>query len=453
MCDTIEAIAEHVEAFRADALSDVTKTATKTFLLDSFGVGLAGSSGPLAPEMVQTQILGGRGEDARVWGFGTRLPAAAAAMCNAYQIHNSEFDCIHEEAVVHAMAVVLPVAMAGAERMGGCSGGALLAALTVGVDVAAGLGVAAQSGLRFFRPATAGAFGGVAALGKLTGFSREQLIEAFSLVYGQLCGTMQAHTEGSMLLATQIGFNARNAVVACDLSAAGFTGPKNILDGEFGYFALFEKAGDTSSLGAQLADRRYIEEMAHKPFPSGRATHGILDGCLELQRAHEIKASEIVAVHARVPSLVHQLVGRPVSQDMTINYARLCAQYVTASALLRETLRIDDFNPDVFADADRQALAHRIHIEAFETNNPNDLLPVHVEIVTQGGDTYALTLDAVYGAPSKPLSRDAHLAKYRGNCELTVNGLSLEKIEVLIQMVDDLESVTDVSRLVDHLVA
>ena len=100
------------------------------------------------------------------------VPAPAAAMCNAYQVHNSEFDCVHEEAVVHAMTVVLPVAIAGAERMKGVSGKDLITAVTLGVDVAAGLGVAATTGLRFFRPATAGAFGGTAALGKLMGLDQ-----------------------------------------------------------------------------------------------------------------------------------------------------------------------------------------------------------------------------------------------------------------------------------------
>ena len=28
--------------------------------------------------------------------------------------------------------------------------------------------------------------------------------------------------------------------------------------------------------------------MAHKPFPSGRATHGLVDGCLRLRKAHKI---------------------------------------------------------------------------------------------------------------------------------------------------------------------
>ena len=90
-------------------------------------------------------------------------------MCNAYQVHNAEFDCVHEEAVVHAMTVVLPVAIASAERRKAVSGADLIAAVTLGVDVAASLGVAATTGLHFLRPATAGALGGTAALGKLTG--------------------------------------------------------------------------------------------------------------------------------------------------------------------------------------------------------------------------------------------------------------------------------------------
>ena len=315
MADAIAAVTEHVVSTRFEHLPDTAVEAAKIFILDSFGVGLAGSSGPLAAELLEAQTLCGKGSDAHVWGFGSPLPAPTAAMCNAYQIHNSEFDCIHEEAVVHVMAIVLPVALAGAERMGGVSGKRLIEAAVLGADVAAGLGVVAKSGLRFFRPATAGAFGGVAALGKLMGFDRDRLINAFSLVYGQLCGTMQAHTEGSMLLATQIGFNARNAVVACDLAAAGFEGPKNLLSGEFGFYSLFDLGGDTDRLVRELGQIWRIEEVAHKPFPSGRATHGVIDGCLDLQKSHNIAWEKISQIEARVPALVHQLVGRPVKQE------------------------------------------------------------------------------------------------------------------------------------------
>ena len=73
---------------------------------------------------------------------------------------------MHEKAVLHPMATLLPGALAYAERKGGISGRAFMVAVAVGVDVASNLGVAAREGLKFFRPATSGGFGATAAIGK-----------------------------------------------------------------------------------------------------------------------------------------------------------------------------------------------------------------------------------------------------------------------------------------------
>ena len=120
--DAIAAFADHVVRTRFKDLSSDAVSAAKTFITDTFGVGIGGSSGPLACELAEMQETWGRLQEARVWGNGIRLPAQAAVMCNAYQVHNSEFDCVHEEAVVHAMTIVLPVAIAGAERRKNVSG-------------------------------------------------------------------------------------------------------------------------------------------------------------------------------------------------------------------------------------------------------------------------------------------------------------------------------------------
>jgi 2-methylcitrate dehydratase PrpD len=451
--DAIAAFADHVARTRFQDLSDAAVRAAKTFILDTFGVGISGSSGPMAADLAEIQERWGQGREASVWGNGKRLPAPAAAMCNAYQAHNSEFDCVHEEAVVHAMTVVLPVAFAGAERMHGVSGEALITAATIGVDLAAGLGVAAHSGLRFFRPATAGAFGGTAALGKLMGLDRPELINAFSITYGQCSGTMQAHTEGSMLLAMQMGFNARNAVVACDLAARGFDGPKNVLEGPFGYFSLIEKGGMPSKVAADLGRRWLITEIAHKPFPTGRATHGIFEGCLQLQRQYGLEAAAIDRVTARVPPLVHHLVGRPPEQEMSINYARLCARYLAARVLLRGTIGHDDFAAEAYRDGQTQELAARIAIEVQDAGDPNALTPVEVEFGLRDGSRRTVRVDAVLGNPAKPLSRELQLDKFRRNSAAADHPLPPEKVERLIERVDRLEEVADVAELADLLTA
>ncbi|MGI9505943.1 MAG: MmgE/PrpD family protein, partial [Geminicoccaceae bacterium] len=140
--DGISAFTDHVAGTRYQDLPPSAIGSAKTFILDGFGVGIAGSSGPWLEGLIESAGLQGRSNDARVWVFGDRLPASAAAMINAYQMHNSEFDCVHEAAVVHAMTVPLATAMAEAERSGAVDGKSLITASVLGVDVAAHIGVA-----------------------------------------------------------------------------------------------------------------------------------------------------------------------------------------------------------------------------------------------------------------------------------------------------------------------
>jgi aconitate decarboxylase len=450
--DAIHRFSEHVAATRFEDIPEEAVSAAETMILDTIGVGLAGSSGPLARELADTQEAFGKGDDAHVWSIGKRLPAAAAAFCNAYQIHNSEFDAIHEAAVAHVMSAVVPAALACAERQGGVEGRRFVEAVVLGVDVASNLGVAARTGLRFFRPATVGAFGATAAVGKLMGFDADRMTHAFSICYGQLCGTMQAHEEGSMLLAMQLAFNARNAVVAAELAAAGVTGPLHILEGRFGYFNLFESDGAPAEAAETLGKVWRISEVAHKPFPSGRATHGVVDGCLELKARHRIDIAAIEHIECVVPPLIHQLVGRPPKADMDVNYARLCAAYVAARALIRGTVDLSDFNDAAYADPASQALARKFSIRVRDDDSPNALTPVDVTMTLADGSSVSAHLEHVYGSPFKPMTREAQLAKFRANAAGAIRPLPEGQAEKLITKLADLSSVDDVAKLVPLLV-
>lgn len=450
--DAIATLSDHVLGTRWEDLSAPAVRAARTFVLDSLGVGVAGSAGPWVDELVGLQGQWGTASDARVWGRGTALPAPAAAMCNAYQVHNGEFDCVHEAAVVHPMAVLLPAALAQAERQGGVSGRELVLAVVLGVDVACRLGLAARSGLRFFRPATAGAFAATAAVGRLMGFDADTLVNAMGATLGQLCGTMQAHREGSPMLALQAGFNARNAVVACDMAGRGLIAPRQVLEGPFGYFRLFEGDYDRDVLLADLGRTWRIAEVAHKPFPSGRATHGIVDAVLQLKKAHGFAPAEVTAVACRVPPLVHRLVGRPARDDMAPNYGRLCGAFVAARALLGDAVGIEDFAPAALADPETLGLARRFDIADDGNPDPNAFTPITVEVRLEGGARHRISLDVVYGNPKNPMSREAQLDKFRRNWRAAAEPLPAANAKRLIDRVDAIETVGDARELVDLLV-
>ena len=454
--DAIWRFAEHVAGTDYDDLPESAAAATRTFLLDTLGVGVAGSSGPWTRRLVETQRQSCPGDQARVWSHGDRLSAAGAAACNGYQIHNGEFDCVHEGAVVHTFTVPVAAALAWAEREGGIGGRDFLTALALGVDVACHLGVASLSPLRFFRPATAGAFGAAATIGRLAGFDAPTLVNAFGAVHSQLSGTMQAHTEGSPVLGMQVGFNARNAIVACDLAARGLVAPQAVLEGRFGFYPLFEGEHALPAVLEQLGETWRVTEVSHKPFPSGRATHAVVDACLGFRERLGLDrgdgAGAVEQVTARVPPLVHHLVGRSVTGEMDVNYARLCCRYVAACALLRGRVGHEDFRPDAMRDPATLDLARRVDLVVDGNPDPNALVPVSVEITLRDGRDGTERVEVMYGHPARPMSRAAQLDKFRRNCEVAARPVPPAAAERTIAAVARLESLPDVSALVDDLV-
>ena len=190
-----------------------------------------------------------------------------------------------------------------------------LNALVVGVDIAGLLGAATKPGLQFFRPATAGGFGAATALASVAGFDGDRVKDALGIHYGQVFGTMQAHVEGSQALGLQIGFNARAAVNAIDLADAGLAGPHDFLTGPFGYFALFENGSfEPTVIERELGRVPQIARLSHKPYPSGRLSHGGVDGARRLMSMHGFAANAIAEITIHVPPLVMQLMGRLTSQ-------------------------------------------------------------------------------------------------------------------------------------------
>src|SRR5262249_28028930 len=191
-----------------------------------------------------------------------------------------------------------------------------------------------------------------------------------------------------------------------------------------------------------------LVELAHKPFPSGRATHGIIDGLLDLRCRMGFAAGDVERVIATVPPLVRHLVGRPVAEQPEPGYARLCAGYVSAKAVMNGTVGLDDFRPSALADSASKSVARRFQMEVDGNPDPNALGPVTVSVTLRDGRCYDARIAHMYGSPANPMTRDAHLAKFQRNWASGAHRLDERAGEELLRLVDDLEAVPDVSELV-----
>jgi 2-methylcitrate dehydratase PrpD len=375
-------------------------------------------------------------------------------MANSVMMHNLEFDCVHDSAVIHPFTTALPAALAVAEAQGGVSGKMLLTAITVGIDTSTRIGMSSRARMRFFRPGVCGAFGATAAVAKVSGCDLATTTRAMGLLYSQICGTLQAHHEGVTINSMQTGFNAKAAVIAVDLAQRGIAGPQGVLEGEYGYFRLFEGAYDLGDALHTLGRTWEVERVSHKPFPSGRLTHGAVEAALALQHEHRIRPHDIAEVLVEAPPLVKNLVGRAAtSRTPAPQFARLCIPIVLAHAFLKGDVFISDFEGTALTDPQVHDLAAKIRVlRNAAVEDENAMVPVRVHVRLQDGRQYSQHLDAVLGSPAKPLSRAAHLQKFRRCWRRGGRHLPVDHADRLIDMVEHLEEVDDVEALCRLLV-
>ena len=439
--DATGRFADHALGLSWVELDARTRQAARTFLHDTLCVGAAGARAPNADAVLKVARTWGDGGPCSVLGRpGLRLPAGSAAFVNAFQIHCQEFDCVHEPAVLHPLATVLAALRAESERSGPYSGPAFLTALVAGVDIAVALGLAATAPLRFFRPATAGVFGSVAALARLRGLDRATTLDALGYALAFASGTMQAHLEGKPALPVQVGHAARSAIDAVDLAAAGLKGPQSSIDGPFGYLNLFEGAFDLAPVLRDLSSVRRITEVSWKPYPTGRAAQGGLVAIQTLQARDGLSAPALERLVLRAPPLIKRLVGRPAKAGMDVAYARLCLPWLAAVALTQGEVWLDDFGPDRLADPEILDLAQRISVEEDGSADPAAFTPLTATATGRDGAVATVRIDAMLGSPAHPLTRAQHLDKARRCLEHA--GLS-DRHDALAAAIETLEDAPD----------
>jgi 2-methylcitrate dehydratase PrpD len=445
-----ERFAAHVATARYEDLPADAIAQAKVFILDTFGVGIAGATAAGAVELMAAARRWGAGGQATVWGRKGRFPAGIAALLNGFQVHCQEYDCLCEPAVLHPMAAVFSAAMAFAERRGGVSGRALILATALGVDVASYLGIASTQALRFFRPATAGGFGAAAACARLAGLSEPEIAHAFGLQLAQMSGTMQAHVEASPALPLQVGMNARAGLQSCDLAAAGLPAPRRSLDGPFGYLDLVEGIYDLAPIDAGLGRRWLIAELSHKPYPAGRATHGVVEAILTLRAAHGFAADDVEEIIVSGPPVLKRLTGRPDIPAPSPAYARLCMGYVAAKVLLNGRIGVEHYRGEAeLNDPATHALAARVRTVEDGSTNQSALAPQTVIIRLRSGTKLNWACESMLASPARRLTREAHLAKFRGCWEFAEGALPAAARERLIEQVEGLETLPDASLLAE----
>jgi 2-methylcitrate dehydratase PrpD len=439
--DAIYPIVRHVHAFASEAMPARVIAVTKRFIFDSIAVMMAGSRAD-GCAVVADYARQWSGPPQATMVTGDRAPAPYAAMANSMMAHAVEFDDTYEPADVHGYAVVLPAVLAVAELSTGCavSGRDIIVATAIGVDLAYRLGAAIKVYRGWQPTSTCGNLGATLAAGRIAGCDAGQLHNAVGIAYGLVAGNFQAVVDGSLTKRLQPGFSARAAVESVLLARAGITGAKDVLQGTFGFFNLYE-AGEydigkvTEGLGA-----RFLGELASmKPYPCCRFCHAGIDAALRLAEDFNFPAGAgdeaIAQVEVDIPAETYDYVGRPFAGgDNPTVAAQFSVPYTVACAILRRRVGLDEFSLRAVHDPAVCSLARRVTARPVPADRYG---AVTVRVQLRSGRLMHQRVEVMKGEPDNPLSDAERLDKARA-C-IAYGGYPAAAFDALAFWADSLE--------------
>lgn len=439
-----QTLARHAIGAPYEAIPRVSIDAAKLFMLDTLAVAWAGSDAPGCREAHALLADEGGRADSSVWCHGGRLPAMAAAFLNSMAASALDYDSIGRAAALHVNIAVLPAALAVAERQRS-SGKAFLAALTIGADVMYRIGSAAAKPNRGFHYTGAlGGFGAAAAAARLLELDETAAGHALGIAFMQASGTQQANIEPSLSKRTLSAFAARAGVFAALLAQRGQSAPKEVFEGRFGLYALYQD-GDPGKLLEDLGTRFDNTEFAIKLYPSCGCNHTTIDGMLDLIGRYDLTPDDVLSVELTVPPYIDRLVGGAYdpSGDAQVA-AQFNIRYTVACVLARRKLGLEEITEKVARDPDIAKHIGKVSVQVDPTQTRNRG-PVEIRVETRNHGTLTTRVEDVRGGPDAPITEADAQSKFRECFKLGVQPLADAQIDDLSKRVRDLENVRDMS--------
>ena len=121
--------------------------------------------------------------------------------------------------------------------------------------------------------------------------------------------------------------------------------------------------------------------------------------------------------------------------------------YIGAKVLQHGEIDLSHYRGDALTDLETHRLARRITMVSDGSADPNALVPVEVAIALTSGQTLQWRCEAMLASPTRRLTRDQHLAKFRRCWTFAHVPMPDTQRDDLIERVDNLERVDDVRAL------
>jgi len=436
MAKIIDGLVEYMMAARSAKLPMEVIQKGKSHLLDSLAAVVSGSTlkpGKLGLQHARAQ--GGK-EECSVLGTKLKTTPILAAFANGMSGHADETDDSNSQ--LHPGCAIVPAAMAMAESHDR-GGDELLRAVILGYDI----------GFRFhqaFEPRSTSfgaTFGCAAAAGILAELDDLQMRYLISYAAQQASGSRawvgdDDHIEKAFDYA---GMPARNGVTATLLIQSGFTGNRDVLEGDQGIIKTYAPC-DPAKILSELGERFTITSCLIKKYPVGSPMMETVDATLALLSKESIQSEEIEKVTVRIPESGARTVNNRHMPDVNV-------QYMVAAILLEGKLTFEtahDYerfqNPRVLALKEKVQLIGDNDME--RTGHRFQGL---VEVTLKNGQKLSEHVINCRGRPENPMSPEEVEKKAAWLMEPILGKKNVDQIIDSIRRIESLTNTRELTKL------
>ena len=358
-------LAEYAAALRYQDLPTEVVQRARECIIDTVAAIICGSALPWSRIVAEYARRTGPGGKSNILGAGgPAIQTPAAALANGALAHAFELDSLTRPgAGAHPGATVLPPALAIAQERG-ADGRALIAAFVGGNEVMIRIGRATghtNEARGFHAPGTTGPFVGAVAAGHLLRLDAAAMTNALGIA-GSLCGGLLefARGNGGMVKRLHLGRASEAGVLAASLAAAGFTGPRTVLEGEFGFLRVFCTKWDEAELTRGLGEEFVVSTTVLKRYPLHATAHAAVKAAHELQAEHGFTGAQVEAITVTGNQRVVE--RHNILEPADLMLAQYSVPFCVALALYREARDPESFDEAALADAQIRALCRRVRL-------------------------------------------------------------------------------------------
>lgn len=450
-------LAEYISSAKFDDLPKQPLDVIKNVLLTVIGTTVAGASEEGCVEVVnQVREWGGR-EEATILVYGGKTPSYNAVLANSTMARALDI-CDSTYPGIHIGSSSIPTALAVAELTGGCSGRDFLTALVVGTEVASRINaISVYDG--FDPTGVCSIFATAAIAGKILHLNSEQMLNNLALAFNRAGGSFQSNIDGSLAVRLIQAFVSQGGIICAQLAKRGITGPKNFIEGIYGYFHLYAKdIRNEKALVGELGDRFEMTKTVFKSYPSCGATISSTDAILSIVKEHKLNPEDVVAIDVGMAPYMFRLVGHhfEIGDNPRVN-AQFNVHYCVANGLLNKASRLPHFKEDAVRNPRIMDIIKKIHVAPDPTledpAKPGFSAGARLKVKTRRGSVFQKDVIAPSGFPENPMSNEALMERFHDYVNFGGRPLSKKNIEAIPSIIAKLEDVQDVRNLISLLIS